>query len=102
MSANPNQFRITGHVISVICAMILGISVCGIVYAGQHQPLTETQFFYLMVYESVVVSAGIAWYAVSLKLSPTGVDVNTTVPQTVSFKSPTGDTITVPAGSKKI
>ena len=72
-----SQFRMTGHIVSVICALILGGS--GFAYAyGLHDKITETEFFYLMVFESITVSAGIAWYAVSLKLNPTGFDLETT------------------------
>ena len=72
-----SQFRMTGHVVSVIAALILGGT--GFAYAyNLHDKITETEFFYLMCFESITVSAGIAWYAVSLKLNPTGFDLQTT------------------------
>ena len=71
-----SQFRMTGHVVSVIAALILGGT--GFAYAyNLHDKITETEFFYLMCFESITVSAGIAWYAVSLKMNPTGFDLET-------------------------
>ena len=72
-----NRFRLTGHIISVISGLILGVT--GFIYAATLGiNIQSTEFFWLMGFESVVATASIAWYAVSLKLTPTGIDLQTT------------------------
>lgn len=66
---------VKGHMTSIITGAIFGISVTAIVMFKQ-SPLNEVQFGYLMGFDSIVAISSVAWYAISAKLSPTGVTLS--------------------------
>lgn len=60
----------------MISGLLLGVT--GFIYAATlGVNIQSTEFFWLMGFESVVASASIAWYAMTLKFTPTGVDLST-------------------------
>ncbi len=68
--------KVQAHALSIVCALILGGS--GFAYAySLHDKITEVEFFDLVVFESITIAAGVSFYPLVLKFTPTGFDLET-------------------------